>query len=134
MTDAWMKRGGERQRFLEGLERTIMDELDETHSYTAAQCLFAAALLELISDQSLKGQPSELRFEMALGRKDNRFRIFVREKILPAVQEFARTTEEAHALTASLFRWSSESVVKAASAPLQTQETFEPDKVFGESA
>ena len=126
MTDAWMQRGSERQVFVEKVKQTLYQELDDTHTYEAAQVVLCAAFTEFFAKQ----QDIQRRMHVSLKAEDSPLRTFLFEKVWLAVQEFARTPEEALALMADLFKWCSESIVRSAKIPLQTQEVLEPEKVF----
>ncbi len=127
MTEAWMKRGAERQEFLNRIKRVFYDELDETNQYGDAQVLLCMAFTEFFARQRNIGRPL---YNGSL-TQDNWLWTLLFDKVWPVVQAFARTPEEAMDLMADLFKWSSESVIGSVKGPLQTQEITEPEKVFG---
>lgn len=126
MAKAWLERESERQQFLESLQQAFCNELEETHQYEAGQLLLCVAFGEFFAQH----QRIQQNLRVSLAVPDNPIKDFLFENVWPAVQEFARTREEALSLMASLFEWSSESVVRAAKIPLQTQELLEPHAVF----
>lgn len=93
MTEAWVKRGLERQEFLDVLKQKIMDKESEAPSRLPAQLNFIGVLTEHFArmDESVSGK--------------NPLRQFFKTDILSPIKDFARTDEEALSLIAELFQW-----------------------------
>lgn len=123
MTEAWMRRGAERQDLLEKIKRDVLDEQAETHQYERSKFAFNAALLEYLSEQNGNGPPTQAA--------DTPERRYLRERVLPAIAKFARTPIEARALVAELYLWHCETIAKRFKAELQSEGARDPEKVFG---
>ena len=116
-----MKRGVERQEFLDLLKREIMDEEDESHQRLTIQIPFTVAMVELLGTSS----PAPITVEA----KDKAWRL-LSKRIWPQIKDFARTPEEADTLLAELLVWESNSLANYFKRPLQIQEICEPEKLF----
>ncbi len=121
MTDAWMKRGAERQEFLESLKRQIIDEEEESHQRLTVQIPLAIAVMELLGASS----PAPI----TVVAKEKVWHL-LSKKVWPQIKSFARTPEEEKALLAELLLWEANSLANYFKAPLQTQEIDEPEKLF----
>lgn len=126
MTMAWMKRDGERAAFLEPIKRSLAELLEETHQYRAAQIMLCMAFTEFFAKQERIGRPL---YDHA-SRQDTPLKTFLFDSVWTAVQAFAREPEEAMALMADLFKWSSESVIVLIRGPLEIQQICNPGSIF----
>ncbi len=124
MTEAWMRRGSERQEFIERLKMLIIDDEEESHNRLSVQI----PLLILLVQHLAVTEKADL-LDIVPVPKRTRDLFFT--LILPELTSFARTPEEAAALLAELFLWEANSIANAFKSPLQTQEIMEPEKVFG---
>ena len=122
MAEAWMKRESERRGFLDTLRRAVMDEEAEAHRRIHSQLDMCKAIVEYFAER--EDAPSVPFFDTSARR-------FFRTKVLPEIEEFARTHEEVLALVAGLFLEECQSIVQHFRAPLQEQEIIDPGRVFG---
>jgi hypothetical protein len=116
-----MKRGAERQRFLENVQRHLIDNEEESRHRVLSQINTHIAIMEHFAKAN--GTPGA-------NWPQTEERRYFTETILPAIKEFAQTDEEAMALIADLFTWEGNSLANHFKAPLHTQEMMEPEKVF----
>lgn len=125
MADAWMKRSGERQRFLEDIKKLILDEWLETHMSRVPEYLLHGQFVTYFSKQDgfLLDYPDHTHIAQSMKK-------LFREHIVPQVQAFARTSQEKNALLAELAEWVHQSVVRPYKHALTSQEIHEPEKVF----
>ncbi len=121
MTEAWMKRGSERQEFLDNLKRAIYDEEEEYRKRMGMQIPFAVVILNHLGNNL-----ERLDLPILVMAKANDFF----EGILKEIKAFARTPQEELALIADLLEWEVASIATYFRQPLQVQETIEPEKVF----
>lgn len=121
MTEAWVKRSIERQDLLGILKRAVMEEEEETHNRLPYQFAMCRAIMQYLAERDDVEPGSNT--EMVA-------RQFFLTKVLPAIEEFARTPEEKMALVTELFKWECESISRHFEQPLRTQEAIEPEKVF----
>ena len=121
MAEAWMKREAERQGFLDTLRRAVMDEEAEAHRRIHSQLDMCKAIVEYFAER--EDAPSVPFFDTSARR-------FFRTKVLPEIEEFARTHEEVLALVAGLFLEECQSITLCFRQPLVKQEISEPERVF----
>ena len=119
MAEAWMKRDAERQGFLDEMKRAVMGEEAKAYRRMPSQLDMCRAILEYFAE----GAPSVPFVETSA-------RQFFRTQVLPAIEEFARTPEEALALVADLFLWLCQSITRYSRVPLEVQEECEPERIF----
>lgn len=127
MTDAWMKRGGERQRFLEDIKRLILDEERESHESRLPQYAIHAVILEYLSHKDDCNTPF-----IADSPSKVRMRGVFHQTILPLVDEFARDKVEGLSLISELFVWTGSSVAHFFQSELMRLEIHHPEKVLGQ--
>ncbi len=128
MTEAWMKRGLERQNLLDDIKRQIMDEEEESHNRITVQVPTIVGLLCHLANTDGVG------FEELHDAQDSPAWGWFCETILPQVVNFARSKQEELALLAEILMWETTSVVNRYRQELNSQEIHEPDKVFGTSS
>jgi len=129
MSDAWMKRGGERQRFREEVQREMLDYEQDTHSQSGrakAQIGWLIAMGNLFA--MTEGVPTITN--VITGENYKKEIDFFREKIFPAIDEFSRAPEETMLICAELFEWVTQSLARQAKVPYQVLEQDDPDKLF----
>ena len=119
MIEAWMKRDAERQKLLDAMKQVLLDEEAKAHRRMPLQIDMCRAMLEHFAE----GAPSVPFVETSA-------RQFFRTQVLPAIEEFARTPEEALALVADLFLWLCQSITRYSRVPLEVQEECEPERIF----
>ena len=117
------KREVERQHLLEELKKMLIEEevaADETLLTRFCSC---AAFAEFfIREEGGRFLISPIAHSV---------RGVIWKKIVPAVEEFARTPEEKFALLAEIFRWEAAQAANLFIAALLRQDNAEPEEVFG---
>ena len=125
MTDAWMKRGAERQSFLEDIKRLILDEWQQTHMSRVPEYLLLGQFVTYFGKQDgfLLDYPDHTSVAQSMKK-------LFREQIEPQAKLFSRTSEEKDALLSELAEWVLQSVVRPYKHALSSQEVHEPEKLF----
>jgi len=96
MTEAQAIRKSERQKFLETVQRYIVDEEEATHKRISFQLGICRVILKYFAYmEGLPYPPSPYSPEEK----------FFQKTLLPAIEGFARTPEEALALVTDIFEW-----------------------------
>ncbi len=129
MSDAWMKRGAERQELLELLKRLIIKQEDKVHDSQVARHATNTVLMEHLA---LKSGVALIFMsttsEVTVARR-NMQQLF-QDMILPQIKDFAKAEEEENALIAELYTWSSVSIAAHFKGALMTAEIREPETFF----
>jgi len=114
MIEAQTKREYERREFLEAVQRYIVDEEEATHKRISFQIGICRVILKYFAFmEGLPFPPSPYSPEEK----------FFQKTLLPAIEKFARTPEEAQALVTDIFEWECKSIARHYKVPLQVQET-----------
>ena len=121
-----MRRGAERQQFLEEIKKLVLDEEREAHESRLPIYATHAVILEYLSHKDAGNTPF-----IADSPSKVRMRGVFHQTILPLVTDFARTDTEALSLIAELFVWTSASVARFFQNELMRQEIHHPEKILG---
>lgn len=134
MSEAFMVRGSERQRFLESVKRTIMDKedaLEDQFEFSQENLSpYYETLSKVLMAYLIHGEDWEIFEFRVLSKFRAWVRDFVREAILPSVAEFSRVEEERKALLASLLEWTVGVITKNSHSALLRKEMMDPQSVF----
>lgn len=128
--DHLMEREAQRQRFLDGVKRHMMDHEDEGNSQRGrvkAQLGWLIAIGNLFA--TIEGVPP-IKNTITAGEYQVEIDLF-RTNVMPAIREFAYTDEEAVLMASQLFMWVSESLATKARVPYEVQLVDEPERLLG---
>lgn len=126
MTDAWMKRRRECEKFLEDIKSLIIDEEQEAHESRLPMYAIHAVILEYLSHKDTCNTPF-----IADSPSKVRMRGVFHQTILPLTIKFARTDTEAVSLVAELFIWTGECIARFFQNELKRQEIHHPEMTLG---
>ncbi len=131
MPQTWQERDMERRELLKGFKEALW-RLEEEHGRREANLRVARNIIRLFEAKVANGESKVLARRMPIDsiREDPAW-FFIYSDVLPAIDAFSRTNEEAESLLAQFLEYVIRSLTDPFHQELRKVEAHQPEKIYG---
>jgi hypothetical protein len=130
MTEAWMKREGERQDLRKEFKRALMDLEEEMELEEEGERQKFYFHLVVIMMKYLLENADEPPFRTDMSAHEKGATVAFYRMILPKVKKFARVKSEGQVIIGELITWGMETILRPFHSALLREEIHYPQEVF----